>query len=354
MILVGTMAAVMWGIGAATGAPKAARWNMIGLLIVAVLAIQIALPDGHPLRENTGGSPAFWLMLLAFAGVALGYRALLRRVRARAHRDAARPDPSVPVDDDHTMRHARHLVLREIGGPGQARLRAARVLIVGAGGLGNPAALYLAGAGVGTIGIVDDDTVEASNLQRQVAFRDADTGRPKAQALADRLVALDPRATVRAYSRHLDRQVAEGLVGDYDLVLDGTDDFATRQVVNAACVAAGVPLISGAIAQWDGQVTAIDPARGTPCLRCLFPAEPAPGLAPDCATGGVAGPLPGIIGTIMALEAVKILTGAGQPLWGRLLLWDGLGADARTVEAAPDPDCPVCLAHRPEGVRSRA
>ena len=234
-------------------------------------------------------------------------------------------------------RYARHLVLREIGGPGQQKLRAAKVLIVGVGGLGSPAALYLAAAGLGVLGLVDPDTVALSNLQRQVLFATEDVGRLKVDAAAERLGALNPRVQIEAHALALTSANAEKVVAGYDLVLDGTDDFATRFAVNAACVAAQIPLVSGAIGRWTGQVGVFE---AKPCYRCLVPETPPD--AETCAAVGVVGALAGVIGAMMAMEAIKLVTGAGEALTGRLMLYDALAAEIRTVRVTADPDCPVC------------
>jgi molybdopterin/thiamine biosynthesis adenylyltransferase len=239
--------------------------------------------------------------------------------------------------DAEVERYARHLVLREIGGQGQQALKAARVLIVGAGGLGSPAALYLAAAGVGVIGLADADTVSLSNLQRQVLYAAADIGRAKVEAAADHLAALNPEVEIRTHPVMLNPDNAADLIADYDLVLDGTDDFAARFAVNDACLAAGRPLVSGAIGRWSGQVAVFD---GRPCYRCLAPATPPE--AETCAAVGVVGALAGVVGSMMALEAIKRITGAGEALAGRLWLYDGLSGESRTVRIGADPDCPAC------------
>ena len=239
--------------------------------------------------------------------------------------------------DDEIERYARHLVLREVGGPGQQALKAARVLIVGAGGLGAPAALYLAAAGVGTLGLADADTVSLSNLQRQVLYATADVGRPKTEAAAERLAGLNPNIAVHAQPVMLTAQTAPGLLGDYDLILDGTDNFEARFAVSDACVAAGRTLVSGAIGRWTGQIGVF---AGKPCYRCLV-AE-APPDAETCVAVGVIGALAGVIGAMMALEAIKVITGAGESLTGRLLIYDALAGETRTVRIGADPDCPVC------------
>jgi molybdopterin/thiamine biosynthesis adenylyltransferase len=239
--------------------------------------------------------------------------------------------------DREVERYARHLVLREIGGSGQQALKRARVLMVGAGGLGAPAALYLAAAGVGHIALADPDVISLSNLQRQILYRVADAGRSKVSVARDRLGELNPEIVVEPLDLRLEASNAIALVSAYDLVLDGTDDFATRFLVNAAAVSTGRPLVSGAIGRWTGQVGVFG-AR--PCYRCLVPELPPD--AETCATVGVVGALAGVVGAMMALEAVKIIVGAGEPLTGRLLVYDGLAAEARTVRLAADPECPVC------------
>jgi molybdopterin-synthase adenylyltransferase len=242
-----------------------------------------------------------------------------------------------PFTDEEIERYARHLVLREVGGPGQQRLKAATVLIVGAGGLGAPAALYLAAAGVGALRIVDPDVVDLSNLQRQVIYAGADRGRPKAEASAERLHGLNPHVAVTAINEAFDVASADRLLAGVDLVLDGTDNFAVRFSVNAACVRHGIPLVSGAIGRWTGQVGVFG---RQPCYRCLVPEIPPD--AETCVAVGVIGALAGVIGSMMALEAVKLITGAGETLSGRLLIYDALAAETRTVRVAADPACPVC------------
>ena len=241
--------------------------------------------------------------------------------------------------DEEIERYARHLVLREIGGPGQQKLKAARVLIVGAGGLGSPAALYLAAAGVGTIGLIDPDEVALPNLQRQVLYATIDAGRPKVEVAERHLTALNPHLDVTAMPIAIGPENARSIVHRYDLVLDGTDDFAVRFCVNEACVAEKKPLVSGAIGRWTGQVGVF---AGRPCYRCLVPDIPPE--AETCQAVGVVGALAGVIGSMMALEAVKLITGAGEPLTGRLTIYDALAAESRTVKVGADPDCPVCSA----------
>lgn len=344
MIMVGAMAAVLWMTGVFMKTPKAARWNMIWLLLVCVMIVQVALPDGHPLREATGGDARLWALIIAFGLAVWGYSRGLAFLRARVKQPEGFP-PLVQGDsfsNTELNRYARHIIMREVGGQGQKQLRDAKVLVVGAGGLGAPALQYLAAAGVGTIGVIDDDVVENANLQRQVIHKDASIGMPKVHSAAAEMRAQNPFVTVKPYHRRLAPDTAAKLIGDYDLILDGTDNFATRHLVNETCVAQQKPLIAGALTQWEGQISVYDPARGGPCFACVFPDAPAPHLVPSCAEAGVIGPLPGVVGSMMALEAVKLLTGAGDPLIGRLMIYDALYAETRNIGASPRSDCAVC------------
>nr|WP_245398577.1 HesA/MoeB/ThiF family protein [Oceaniglobus trochenteri] len=325
--------------------PVAGRQAMVGLLFVAVVSLHLVLPAGHPLREATGGSAGEWLVLGGLVALVWLYARGLGRLRRRV-RPENRPPPDSAAEGAFRAgeldRYARHIMLREIGGPGQRALKNARVLVIGAGGLGAPVMLYLAAAGVGTIGVIDDDVVEETNLQRQIIHADARIGMPKVFSAEAAIKALNPHVTVRPYHRRLDGAIAHDLFTDYDLIIDGTDNFDTRYLANRVAVELSLPMISGALAQWEGQVSTFHPAGGAPCYRCIFPAPPAPHLAPSCAEAGVLGPLPGIIGTMMAAEAVKEITGAGQGLRGRMVIWDALFGESRTIALKPRADCPDC------------
>jgi adenylyltransferase/sulfurtransferase len=246
-----------------------------------------------------------------------------------------------PLTADEHARYARQLILPGVGDAGQQRLRRARVLVVGAGGLGSSVALHLAAAGVGTVGLVDDDRVDASNLHRQLLYGTGDLGRPKLDAAAARLGDLNPHVCVERHQTRLTAANARALAAGYDLVVDGTDNFAARYAVNDACVALGVPNVYGSVHRFEGQV-AVFAAPGGPCYRCLHPAPPPDGLVPDCAAGGVLGVLPGLVGTLQAAEALKLLLGVGEPLAGRLLVVDALTMRFLRVAVARDPACPVC------------
>jgi adenylyltransferase/sulfurtransferase len=238
-------------------------------------------------------------------------------------------------------RYKRHLFLDEVGPEGQRRLLDSRVLLVGAGGLGSPAAFYLAAAGVGTLGLVDFDAVDASNLQRQILYTTADVGRPKVEVAGERLRALNPDVRLAAHAEKLVAANAERILGGYDVVLDGTDTFPSRYLANDVCVWQGRPLVYGSVLRFEGQVSVFDARRG-PCYRCLFPEPPPPELAPNCAEAGVLGVLPGVIGLLQATEVIKLLLDRGDPLIGRLLVYDALAMEMKQFMLTKDPDCAVC------------
>jgi adenylyltransferase/sulfurtransferase len=245
---------------------------------------------------------------------------------------------------DELLRYSRHLILPEVGIEGQWRLKGSRVLCIGAGGLGSPAAMYLAAMGVGTIGLVDQDEVDVSNLQRQIIHGTSDVGRSKLDSASDRLRDLNPHTRVERHDVRFSERNALELVSAYDVIVDGTDNFPTRYLVNDACVLAGRPNAYGSIARFEGQAAVFASPDG-PCYRCLHPEPPPPGLIPSCAEGGVLGVLPGIIGTIQATEAVKLILGIGEPLVGRFLVYDALRMRFRVIGLPKDPDCPVCGTH---------
>jgi sulfur-carrier protein adenylyltransferase/sulfurtransferase len=264
-------------------------------------------------------------------------------VTTTALRDDVRSRSYDPPDlgSSEILRYSRHLILPEVGLAGQKKLKAARVLLVGAGGLGSPLALYLAAAGVGTLGIVDFDVVDLTNLQRQVLHGTKDVGRSKLQSAIDRLRDVNPHVALEPFELRLTSENALGIVEAFDVVVDGTDNFATRYLVNDACVLTERPNVYGSIFRFEGQASVFATADG-PCYRCLFREPPPPGLVPSCAEGGVLGVLPGLIGTIQATEAIKLILGIGEPLIGRLLLVDALRAQFRTVRLRRDPECPAC------------
>jgi sulfur-carrier protein adenylyltransferase/sulfurtransferase len=252
--------------------------------------------------------------------------------------------PKASLSKEEVMRYSRHLIMPEVGMDGQLKLKQAKVLCIGTGGLGAPLGLYLAAAGVGRIGLVDFDVVDSTNLQRQVLFGTSDVGKPKIQAAADRLRNLNPDIQIDTFETHLSSDNALDILKDYDIVIDGTDNFPTRYLVNDACVILGKPNVYGSIFRFEGQITIFGYPDG-PCYRCLYPEPPPPGLVPSCAEGGVLGVLPGIVGTIQAAETLKLIIGKGEPLVGRLLLFDALAMKFRELKLRKNPDCPVCGTH---------
>ncbi|MGA2989904.1 MAG: molybdopterin-synthase adenylyltransferase MoeB [Candidatus Korobacteraceae bacterium] len=252
--------------------------------------------------------------------------------------------PTASLSNDEILRYSRHLIMPEVGMTGQQKLKAARVLCIGAGGLGSPLALYLAAAGVGTLGMVDFDVVDYTNLQRQVLHTTRDVGRSKLQSAAEKLTAINPHVQVRSFETRLSSANALDLFRDFDIVADGTDNFATRYLVNDACVLSGKPNVYASIFRFEGQASVFAAQEG-PCYRCLYPEPPPPGLVPSCAEGGVLGILPGLLGVIQATEVIKLILGSGDSLIGRLLLVDAMAMRFRELRLRKDPNCPVCGKH---------
>jgi len=257
----------------------------------------------------------------------------------------ATPVEPLSLNNDEILRYSRHLIMPEVGMDGQLKLKAARVLCIGAGGLGSPLALYLAAAGVGTLGVVDFDVVDFTNLQRQIIHSTADVGRKKLDSAAEKVKSINPYVNLRPFETRLTSANALELLRDFDIIVDGTDNFPTRYLVNDACVLTGKPNVYGSIFRFEGQVSVFATDAG-PCYRCLYPEPPPPGLVPSCAEGGVLGILPGLVGVMQATEAIKLILGKGEPLIGRLLLVDALSMKFRELKLRKNPDCPVCGPHR--------
>ena len=246
--------------------------------------------------------------------------------------------------NEQIERYSRHIILKEVGGLGQTKLLESKILVIGAGGLGSPTALYLAAAGVGTLGIIDHDTVDISNLQRQILHGTSDVGQPKVVSAKATLNEINPDVEIVMYQQRLSSKNVFQLFEDYDLVIDGCDNFPTRYLINDACVMIGKPNIHGSIFQFEGQVTVFYPGKG-PCYRCLYPSPPPPGMAPSCQEAGVFGVLPGIVGSVQAVEAIKVLLEIGDPLIGQLLLFDALGMSFKRMKLHQDSECPICGAN---------
>lgn len=336
----------IWFGGGFLKVPRNIRLALIILLYFVGLGMHFVLPSESELRQLFGQVWGEWALVGIAIGGVWGFQTWLSWLRRKANAgpvSKGEEKTSKPAFSDAEVdRYARHLFLREIGGAGQKRLKNAKVLVIGAGGLGAPALQYLAAAGVGVIGVIDDDEVDNSNLQRQVIHKDASIGEPKVFSAEKEMRAQNPFIQVRPYNRRLDRDLAQNLFGEYDLILDGTDNFDTRYMVNAVAVSLKIPLISAAMTQWEGQISTYDPARGGPCYQCVFPEPPAPGLVPSCAEAGVVGPLPGVLGSMMALEAVKEITKAGEGLLGQLFIFDGLYGETRKIAIKPRVGCPIC------------
>lgn len=247
------------------------------------------------------------------------------------------------LSDEELERYARHIVLREVGGPGQAKLKTARVLVVGAGGLGSPVILYLAAAGIGTLGIADFDAVSLSNLQRQIAYRTVDVGRAKTESASDAAQAINPNVEIQTHNERLTAQNALEIIGRYDIVADGSDNFTTRFLINDACYFARKTLVSAAVTEFDGQLATFKAHKaGCPCYRCIFAEAPTAGTVPNCSEAGVLGAAAGVMGTLQALEVIKEITGIGESMAGRLLIYEALATRFRTVRVKPDPQCALC------------
>jgi len=335
------LAAGFMGLGALLGAPMRLRWAMIAVLYLMVVIAHAVLPSGNGISALFGGTFGGWIVAGAAALLIWIYALWVRRMRTKRREMPTQSKPGT-FSEAELDRYARHIVLREIGGAGQKRLKAARVLVIGAGGLGSPALMYLAAAGIGTIGVVDDDEVDASNLQRQIIHDDTDIGVQKVESASAKMAALNPFITIRPYGMRLTGENAEALIADYDVVLDGCDNFETRYLTNRTCAKLGKPLIAAALTQWEGQLSVYDPKNGTPCFQCVFPNAPVPELAPACAEAGVLSPLPGVVGSMMAVETIKLITGAGETLRSTLLIYDALFGENRKIALKPRKDCPVC------------
>ena len=344
MIKLLILAFVLYFLAGRSGLPKNTRFAILTVAFIGVLTAHSVLPDGHPIRVASGESKDPWLIFGGMALLVLFYRFGLSKLRKRVG-NPENPQAkavSLALGEAELDRYARHIVLREIGGPGQMQLKAARVLVIGAGGLGAPALQYLTGAGVGTIGIIDDDTVENANLQRQVIHQDQAIGMPKVFSAQNMMLAQNPYVDVRPYNRRLTDQIAQELFAQYDVILEGSDNFETRYLANATAVKLGVPLVSGSLSQWEGQISVFDPKSKGPCYACVFPRAPLAHLAPSCAEAGVFAPLPGVIGAMMAAEAMKIITGAGDVMRTDMMIYDALYGQTRKIKTKRRLDCPVC------------
>lgn len=339
--------AALWGIASFRGVSLKRRIFVAAPILLALNVALLVLPRDHELIAAVGNWSRSLAIVLCLGVAFAAVNALLTKMRAVAKSKAPEPAArSNSFSEIELERYARHIVLREIGGAGQKRLKNAKILVIGAGGLGAPVLQYLAAAGVGTIGVIDDDAVENSNLQRQVIHTESRIGIPKVHSAKDVLLAQNPHIEVLTYNRRFVAEIAADLVADFDIVIDGCDNFETRYLVNKTCVDLGVPLVSGALSQWEGQLTVFDPKNGTPCYQCVFPEKPAAGLAPNCAEAGVFASLPGVVGAMMAGEAMKLVIGGAPTLLGEMLIYDAMYANSRKIKMKARNNCPICTVHR--------
>lgn len=344
MVFLLGVALVFYALGGRLGVARRNRLTALGAAYVLMLGVQFTLPVGHPMREATGGSAAPWAILGGMVALLVFYRWGLAELRARADKKQtlAEVSKSDILRREELERYARHIALREIGGPGQIAFKNAKVLVIGAGGLGSPALQYLAAAGVGTIGVIDADVVENVNLQRQIIHADQSIGLPKVFSAQSTMLAQNPYIEVKPYHRRLEKDIAEALFSEYDIILEGSDNFETRYLTNQTAFKLGLPMVSGALSQWEGQITVFHAETGGPCYQCIFPQTPALGLAPSCAEAGVFAPLPGVIGSMMAAEALKVISRTGDVLCRHLLIYDALYGETRKIAIQKRNDCPVC------------
>ena len=344
MVFLLALALVFYAVAERLGVGRRNRLMVLSLAYGLVLGIQIVLPLGHPMREATGSSVAPWAILGGMAALVVLYRWGLSALRVKANKNEAPVEApkSNGLKREELERYARHIVLREIGGPGQMAFKNAKVFVIGAGGLGSPALQYLAAAGVGTIGVIDDDVVENANLQRQIIHADQYIGVPKVFSAQSAMLAQNPYIDVKPYHRRLVKDIAEDLLAEYDVILEGSDNFETRYLANQTSFELGLPMVSGALSQWEGQIAVFDTASGGPCYQCIFPKSPAFGLVPSCAEAGVFAPLPGVIGSMMAAETLKVISQSGDVLRKDMLIYDALYGETRKIAIQKRSDCPIC------------
>jgi len=320
------------------------RNNLVFLSLVfsIIFLIHLTVSVDHVLVKSTGGSLRNLIVSFILLLVIISYVFLLKKAKNIGKVKFEKDSTKNLFNPEELNRYARHIVLKEIGGLGQKKLKNAKILVIGAGGLGSPVLQYLGAVGIGTIGVVDSDLVDNSNLQRQIIYTDKMIGDSKVFAASQAIRAQNPYTKVLAYNYLFNEQNADNLISNFDLIIDGTDNAQTRYLVNKTCVKLKKPLISGAISQWEGQVMVYTSTLGSPCYQCVFPNIPNTELAASCSETGVVGALPGVIGSIMAVEAIKLISGAGELLDGRLMIYDALHAETRIIKLNQDINCPVC------------
>jgi len=331
-----------WFLAGYLGVSQNLRTIYVGILLAGILGALVSIPETHSFSIRMGGW-APWATISFIFGVAFLFRLFIRALRNKSNEiyfaDVQEADE---FSNYELERYSRHIILRELGGLGQRRIKDSKVLIIGAGGLGAPIIQYLAASGVGTIGIIDNDKVSLSNLQRQVIYLTNQVGEQKVFSAADAIYKLNSNVNVRPYNRRLNSEIAEEIFSEYDVIVDGTDNFETRYLANAAATRTKKPLVSGALSQWEGQVSVFAPHQGGPCYACVFPTPPKDGLALTCSEGGVFSPLPGVVGSVMAVETLKILSQSGETLLGQMFIYDSLRGESRKIKLKPNKKCPFC------------
>ena len=331
-----------WFLAGYLGMSQNLRAIYVVLLLVGILGALVLIPETHSFSIRMGGW-APWATISFIFGVTFLFRLFISALRNKSNKINFTDVQAADEFSNHELeRYSRHILLKELGGLGQRRIKDSKVLIIGAGGLGAPIIQYLAASGVGTIGIIDHDKVSLSNLQRQVIYLTNQVGEQKVFSAVDAIYKLNSNVNVRPYNRRLNSEIAEEIFSEYDVIVDGTDNFETRYIANAAAMRTKKPLVSGALSQWEGQVSVFAPHQGGPCYACVFPTPPKDGLALTCSEGGVFSPLPGVVGSVMAVEALKILSQSGETLLGQMFIYDGLRGESRKIKLKPNKKCPVC------------
>jgi molybdopterin/thiamine biosynthesis adenylyltransferase len=331
-----------WFLAGYLGVSQNLRATYVGILLAGILGALVLIPETYSFSIRMGGW-APWATISFIFGVVFLFRLFISALRNKSNEIYFADVQEADEFSNHELeRYSRHIILRELGGLGQRRIKDSKVLIIGAGGLGAPIIQYLAASGVGTIGIIDHDKVSLSNLQRQVIYLTNQVGEQKVFSAADAIYKLNSNVNVRPYNRRLNSEIAEEIFSEYDVIVDGTDNFETRYIANAAATTTKKPLVSGALSQWEGQVSVFAPHQGGPCYACVFPTPPKDGLALTCSEGGVFSPLPGVVGSVMAVETLKILSQSGETLLGQMFIYDGLRGESRKIKLKPIKKCPVC------------
>ena len=331
-----------WFLAGYLGMSQNLRAIYVVILLAGILGALVLIPETHSFSIRMGGL-APWATISFIFGVTFLFRLFISALRNKSNKINFTDVQAADEFSNHELeRYSRHILLKELGGLGQRRIKDSKVLIIGAGGLGAPIIQYLAASGVGTIGIIDHDKVSLSNLQRQVIYLTNQVGEQKVFSAADAIYKLNSNVNVRPYNRRLNSEIAEEIFSEYDVIVDGTDNFETRYIANAAATTIKKPLVSGALSQWEGQVSVFAPHQGGPCYACVFPTPPKDGLALTCSEGGVFSPLPGVVGSVMAVETLKILSQSGETLLGQMFIYDGLRGESRKIKLKPIKKCPVC------------